>query len=441
MGVIQDIPKFYTALAEWLACVGFVLILPKRYGKGETAGLMAAFFVLLCVIQFIIGVVPVAIWIPCMAVALAVMYGMLLLCCRIPPADAGFYWAIAFIFAEFIASLDWQLYSFFSQSVADSYLFQALFLLLFYGGPFLIFFRMEYRQAAKLQTLQVTKREMISAATVAIGAFLISNISYVSSETPFSGRMSMEIFYIRTLVDLAGLIMLIGLQDRWQELQARKEVDAINGLLQRQYEQYRLSRENMEVINRKYHDLKHQIGVIRMEPDAARREEYLAQLESGMQSLGTVHQTGNSVLDTILSGKQLYCSQHGITMTVVADGAQLDFMGVMDICSIFGNALDNAIESVEKLADPEKRLIRVAVFCQNDFLMIRVENYCESHLELVEGEYQTTKGDKDFHGYGIKSIRYVSEKYGGSVSVRVEDGWFHLRVLIPLPQCEKCVDR
>ena len=264
MGVIQDIPKFYTALAEGLACVGFVLILPKRYGKGETAGLMAAFFVLLCVIQYIIGIVPVAIWIPCMAVALAVMYGMLLLCCRIPPADAGFYWAIAFIFAEFIASLDWQLYSFFSQSVADSYLFQALFLLLFYGSPFLIFFRMEYRQSEKLQTLQVTKREMISAATVAIGAFLISNISYVSSETPFSGRMSMEIFYIRTLVDLAGLIMLIGLQDRWQELQARKEVDAINGLLQRQYEQYRQSRESMEIINRKYHDLKHQIGVIRM---------------------------------------------------------------------------------------------------------------------------------------------------------------------------------
>ena len=432
MSIIQDIPKFYTALAEWLACLGFVLFLPKRFSKGVTGVILALSFGLLCAIQYVIGIVPVAVWIPCMAVALAIMYGLMVLCCRIPLTVAGFYWSIAFIFAEFIASLDWQLYSFFAQTVADTYLAQALFLLLFYGGPFVIFFRMEYRQAEKLKNLQVTKREMFSAAMVAVGAFLISNISYVSSETPFSGRMSMEIFYIRTLVDLAGLMMLIGLQDRWQELQARKEVDAINGLLQRQYEQYRQSRENIEVINRKYHDLKHQIHIIRMEQDEEKREEYLRQMESGMQSFGITHETGNAVLDTILASKQMYCIQHGIHLTVVADGAKLDFIEVMDLCSVFGNALDNAIESVEKLPEEEKRLIRLAVYTQNNFLMIRVENYFETPLQRGEEGFETTKGDRDYHGYGLKSIRYTAEKYGGSVSIQPEENWFSLRVLIPL---------
>ena len=112
----------------------------------------------------------------------------------------------------------------------------------------------------------------------------------------------------------------------------------------------------------------------------------------------------------------------------------MDFIETMDICSIFGNALDNAIESVEKLADPQQRLIRVAVYTQNVFLIIRVENSCTAQLSVVDGEYRTTKRDKDMHGYGIKSIRYTAEKYGGSVSADCSDNWFHLSVLLPLPE-------
>ena len=122
-------------------------------------------------------------------------------------------------------------------------------------------------------------------------------------------------------------------------------------------------------------------------------------------------------------------------MTVVADGARLDFMETMDICSIFGNALDNAIESVETLADSSKRLIRVSVSAQNVFLLIRVENYFESAVHQEGGEFKSTKKNaKGYHGFGIKSIRYAAEKYGGSVSITMEDNWFNLRVLIPLPQ-------
>ena len=305
---------------------------------------------------------------------------------------------------------------------------------LFYGGGFGVFLRLEQKRLRDKAPLHMTRRESISAAVIAICTFLISNISYVTTNTPFSGRMTTEIFWIRTLVDFAGVAVLLSMQDRWQDMQTQHELTAIQTLLKRQYEQYRISRDNSEAINRKYHDLKHQIQVIRMESDAARREEYLSQLEKGMQSLGVNQHTGNDVLDTILSDKQLYCSQHQITLTIVADGARLDFIETMDICSIFGNALDNAIEGVEKLADPQQRLIRVAVYTQNVFLIIRVENYCTAQLSVVDGEYRTTKHDKDMHGYGIKSIRYTAEKYGGSVSADCSDNWFHLSVLLPLPE-------
>lgn len=431
--VMEDIPKLYTALAEWLACLLFVLLLKKRWGKGKTAAFMGVSLGLLGIIQYLIGVVPLFLWIPGMMLALAVMYGTLLACCVLSPLDAGFFWALAFMLAEFVASLDWQLYSFAAAQGYDHLLLQAVFLVLCYGGAFALFFRLEQNRLNRQNRLNVTRKELFSAVVISVGAFLISNISYVNTNTPLSGRMSMEIFYIRTLVDFAGVIILFSLQERWQELQAREEMESINALLRRQYDQYRQSRESIELINRKYHDLKHQIGVIRLERDEAKREEYLRQLESGVTGFAVSHQTGNNVLDTILTGKQMYCLQHQIELNVVADGKQLDFIEVMDLCSVFGNALDNAIESVERLEPPEKRLIRLAVYTQNSFLMIRVENYFESPLQKNGDEFETTKPDQEYHGYGLKSIRYTAEKYGGSVGISTEDNWFSLCVLIPVP--------
>lgn len=432
MGAIQDIPKLYTALAEWLSCLVFVLLLDRRWSKPVTALIMAASLAILGVLQYWIGIVPVALWIPGMIVALLVMYGTMLFCCKEPTADIGYYWAIAFMFAEFAASLEWQFYSFYSQSLGDTIWARAVFLIVFYGLTFCAVYGLQKKRLSGVKSFHVTFKEVVSAGVIAVGAFLISNISYVDPNTPLSGQSGAEIFYIRTLVDLAGGVMLIAQQDRWRDVQTRVELDSINGLLQRQYEQYRQSRENIEAINRKYHDLKHQIGVIRLESSAEKREEYLNQLEFGMEGIGPLQKTGSDVLDTILFSKQLYCAKHQITITSVVDGARLGFMDVMDICSIFGNALDNAIESVLKLADKEKRLIRMAVYTQNNFLMIRVENYFEGALQMEDGEFKTTKKNKDYHGYGIKSIRYTAEKYGGTVSIEAKDNWFHLRVLLPI---------
>lgn len=379
--MIQDIPKLYTALAEWLACVLFVRLLPQRYNAAKTAGILAAALPLFGLVQWLIGIVPLSLWIPGMIVALVLMYATIWLCCRLNFCDTGFWWALAFTLAEFVASLEWQLYSFGASKMPGSWWIQGLFLLAFYGGGFGVFLRLEQKRLRDKAPLHMTRRESISAAVIAICTFLISNISYVTTNTPFSGRMTTEIFWIRTLVDFAGVAVLLSMQDRWQDMQTQHELTAIQTLLKRQYEQYRISRDNSEAINRKYHDLKHQI-----------------------------------------------------TLTIVADGARLDFIETMDICSIFGNALDNAIEGVEKLADPQQRLIRVAVYTQNVFLIIRVENYCTAQLSVVDGEYRTTKHDKDMHGYGIKSIRYTAEKYGGSVSADCSDNWFHLSVLLPLPE-------
>ena len=67
-------------------------------------------------------------------------------------------------------------------------------------------------------------------------------------------------------------------------------------------------------------------------------------------------------------------------------------------------------------------------------MILRFENYCEETLQYQEGALVTTKKEKEFHGYGLKSIQYTANKYEGAVSMNVEDNWFELKVLIPMGQ-------
>ena len=138
------------------------------------------------------------------------------------------------------------------------------------------------------------------------------------------------------------------------------------------------------------------------------------------------------MLDAVLTSKSLYCQNKGIGFTCVADGTLLNFMAEMDIGALFGNILDNAIEGAEKIPEKEKRLIHLSVAEQKSFLRIRVENYCEEKIVFKNGIPQTTKKDKRFHGFGMKSIQSTVKKYGGSVTAGVRDNWFVLRILIPL---------
>ena len=214
----------------------------------------------------------------------------------------------------------------------------------------------------------------------------------------------------------------------------RKELEAVQSVLQNQYVQYKQSRESIELINYKYHDLKHQIAVLRSEEDSKKREEFLNRMENEIKQYEAQNKTGNKVLDTVLTTKSLYCTKHGITFTCVADGTLLEFMDVMDICSIFGNALDNAIECELKIPEKEKRLIHVTVSKQKNFLILRFENYYEGELKYKEGSLVTTKKEKEYHGYGLKSIRYTVNKYEGAVTIEAKDNWFELKILIPIKE-------
>lgn len=335
--------------------------------------------------------------------------------------------------AEFAASLEWQLYCYGYYSCGFTRQWLSVFLLLgIYGAVYFILWKLGRQVATGGYDLDITGREVLFAAVIGLSVFLSSNLGFVYSNTPFGGRYRADVFNVRTLVDLGGLAIFYAYHIQRLHLRSQQDLARMEMILFHQYEQYEQSQETLELIHFKYHDLKHHIHALRAEENEDKRSEYLDQMEADIKSYGAQQHTGNSVLDTLLTSKSLYCLQHGIEMTIVADGALLDFMDVMDICSIFGNALDNAIEYEKKLEEQEKRMIHVSVFSQRDFLIIRIENYCEQQLQFKKELPVTTKAQHKFHGYGLKSVRHTVHKYGGEVDISLKDNWFSLKILIPL---------
>lgn len=431
--VLPDIPRIVTALAEWLACMLCIFELKRRICGVRLGAVSAAALIVQCAFLEATGRAAGVWWIGCMAAAIGIMYLFIYGCCRISKKTAGYYCVRAFAVAEFAASLEWQLACFLCGSqMASRAIFGFILMLLIYGIVYTFIWYIYRSHADKQSGTEVSLRELISYIIIGAAVFLMSNLGFVATNTPFSGSYTMDIFTIRTLVDFGGVAILYAYHVQRGELRVRYELESVQKLLYHQYQQYQQSEELVDLINIKYHDLKHYILALRTS-ESGGRNEYLDKLENDIKNYEAQNKTGNKVLDTLLTTKNLQCTKHGIAMTSVVDGGLFNFMDVMDICSIFGNALDNAIEYESQMKDREKRLIHVMAYAQKQLLIIRIENYYEGKPVSDKKFPATTKADAKFHGFGLKSIQYTVKKYGGAVDIGVEDHWFNLKILIPLP--------
>lgn len=213
-----------------------------------------------------------------------------------------------------------------------------------------------------------------------------------------------------------------------------KEKAIVNQLLYERKKQYELSRENIEIINHKCHDLKHQIQALR-EAKAEELEQYIDEVEESVIFYDSVVKTENEVLNTILSEKSLYCEKHKIKLSCIVDSAHLDFMSTMDIYALLGNALDNAIECVSKYKSEEKRVVSLTISAQGSFLCIQTNNYFDGELKFQDGlPLSTKRRNRAYHGFGMKSMKHLAEKYGGALYTSLENGIFMLQVVIPMPK-------
>ena len=263
---------------------------------------------------------------------------------------------------------------------------------------------------------------------VSYGAFLCCQIVLEFCGRVFTADASaLFLYYLCAL--LYTIITYVVLLVISQLTYYRRDNEDMHNFIKNKMQYYQMSHDGITSLQIKCHDLKHQIAAIRTQAEKENFDKYLDQLEDSIIEYGTVVECGHETINIVLTEKNILCSTCRVKFSYIIDGTLFSFMSEMEIYSLFGNALDNALESCTKVTSPEKRFISLKAAARGDMVILHVENSYEEALRIVDGMPQTTKKGSG-HGFGLRSIQSIAEKYDGVATVQAEGGLFKLTVLL-----------
>lgn len=305
--------------------------------------------------------------------------------------------------------------------------FLAIFYLISYELVYWLVYVFFARHIKKHNSLKVKNTSLLFLSFLLLGVniFLGALLTYYSYQ-------NFQVVYI-IFYDVISFIFCLLLLFIQFELLFKKDLEeetvTLKKIWHQEKEQFEKAKENIDLINIKCHDLKHQLSAF------GERKFFDKETLSEMTSLISIYdsnvKTGNEPLDVVLTEKSLFCEKEKIHFSYIVDGESLAFMKNSDIYSLFGNALDNAIEATLKV-DDASRVITLNVRKIKNFVSISVQNNYMGNLSFDDNLPITTKKDKLYHGYGLKSIKHVCNKYNGNMTIKYEDNVFILNILFPL---------
>lgn len=181
-----------------------------------------------------------------------------------------------------------------------------------------------------------------------------------------------------------------------------------------------------------YHDLHNHIETIYqclIQGEVKEATKYCEDLCTPVREISTTIWTGDKAIDYLIGSKVALAKQEYIQTKVNVEFPHHTNIKSVDLITVLGNLLDNALEAVESAVD-NLRFINLTIRRINDMLIIKVENGCGEKPVLNNGEWKTLKGDKTLHGWGIKSVLAVAERYDGTLETDYENGVFQSVVIL-----------
>ena len=289
----------------------------------------------------------------------------------------------------------------------------AIYTLLF----FIFSFHQDPRDYAKLQRGIIIISSLI---LFVICIFVIQFFEFYRSEVSFH-------YYVLFVILDTTCCISIYLIQKISYTSAKNAIET--EIFKNRINQYESMQNIIEVMNIRIHDLKHQLHKIEKENSAS--PEAISQLNESISKYKSFSRCGNDVIDTILTEKNIKFEKESIKFTYFLNGKLFDNFSTLDIHSIFGNALDNAIEFLITLPK-ENRFLTIRSFEKGNIAKVSFENtYIGNPKFNKQGLLDTTKDNAMYHGFGLKSIKSIMKKYNGSMSITIEDNTFKLQLLFP----------
>ena len=260
-------------------------------------------------------------------------------------------------------------------------------------------------------------RQLTSAFFIGIlfmfQAALLSSREMFEMPASLAGTVLIGQFYFLTLLYFQTEV--------FKKSAMQKEMDTLNLLYDRQRQQYQIARQNVQIINRRCHELKVQIADLRRMGADAALQKSLDEAETAARLYDVGANTGNEVLDVVLTEKTLLCESRMIQLNAVADGSCLHHFEPSDLYALFANALDHAIESAVHIQQQDRRVIDLRVCVRQNFVVINV----------ISPEREVQMGDNRTLNYEIKVIKRIVQKYKGTLTTETRSGFFAIKIIFP----------
>ncbi len=238
---------------------------------------------------------------------------------------------------------------------------------------------------------------------------------------------------IHVVIFLLALLifLLLELVLRSYELNYQKAIrDIQEELLQRQFGEISNIYLNMRGWRHDYHNHIQALKANLDNGQAQKAREYLNQIEHELDKVDTFVKSGNMMVDAILNSKLTLAMKQNIKINCDAYLPQELFLTDVDLCTILGNVLDNALESCGKIPET-KRFIRIYIAMVKEQFYLSVQNGSKEVIGFEQQNFITTK--RGNHGLGMKRVAAVVDRWGGYLNLNQETGVFATEITIPKP--------
>ena len=289
-----------------------------------------------------------------------------------------------------------------------------------------------------LQSLDSDKRNYIYLSLALMVNLINIIVSYISKKLERYG-LSSDKYILDHIVTpkliLASTIVIILLFVKViKDNKIKSQKELMKNKLDMQYEHYLSVQESHMKVRKLYHDLNNHISTIdNLKNNSKEVNEYVNNLKGEIKEFKSIYNTGNMILDIIITEKSEICSKKGIKFICDINFSKVDFIKPIDVSSIFANILDNAIEACDKIQDENiNKYIRIKGTISKSYFVLKCENSKVNMIKLNENKLLSDKMDKFKHGIGIQSIKSSLEKYEGEILFEDEKNKFTLNIYIPL---------
>ncbi len=270
---------------------------------------------------------------------------------------------------------------------------------------------------------------------VPIASFISADINAIKDYDYTSSRLMPIFFTLLVLIFINISIFII-----FDEIIKITELDKIRVISEQQLKiqqnHYKLMLENNKSVRGIWHDMNNHLIVLQTFLELNKLDElkkYLQDLSNQVRSKGTLLNTGNLVIDSIISEKLLNAQRNECLITheiIISKDLNIDSI---DLCIILGNALDNALDECLRITDKEiKKEVKLKIINKDNQIFISVVNPFEGIIDIKDNNILTKKYDNENHGFGLKNIEHTVEKYNGNINIFTEANLFYLNIAIKI---------